>query len=120
MEEIRELNDAFAHTDLPEVLDALVDLVYVAISTAWLLNLPFDQAWQAVHAANMAKIRVENASQSKRKHAFDIVKPAGWQPPDHSNLLDKADLGLIKLRPQATQQLDLIDWINDQQKTGEK
>lgn len=72
---------------LAEALDALVDLVYVARGTAYLMGLDFDEAWRRVQDANMRKIRAERASDSKRDTKFDVVKPPGWSPPDHTDLV---------------------------------
>jgi predicted HAD superfamily Cof-like phosphohydrolase len=81
-EELREFSEAHAERDLAKCLDALVDLVYVAIGTAHIMGLPFDQAWEAVHTANMAKERATSSNQSKRGTQYDVIKPAGWTPPD--------------------------------------
>lgn len=63
-------------------LDALVDLSYVLHGTALFQGFcRFDQAFDTVHAANMAKVRAERPEQSKRGTAFDVVKPPGWSPP---------------------------------------
>lgn len=77
-EELKELEDAAAVHDMPGVADALVDLVYVAIGTALGLGIPFQAVWDEVHAANMRKVR----SDGNGRHETDVVKPAGWVPPD--------------------------------------
>ena len=67
-----------------KVLDALVDLVYVALGTAYLHGFgpqKFNEAWRRVHEKNMEKIRAPSADHSKRGSAFDVIKPAGWTPP---------------------------------------
>lgn len=89
-EEVDEFGEAVRNDDIVKAFDALIDAVYVAIGTAVIMNLPFEQGWNIVHSANMTKIRAKNASQSKRGTAFDVVKPEGWVPPDmmlHSLLL---------------------------------
>ena len=55
-EELLEYNEATIRGDLSGMLDALVDLVYVAIGTARLHGFPFDEAWDEVQRANMDKI----------------------------------------------------------------
>lgn len=67
--------------------DSLIDLVYVAIGTSYLHGVDFDEGWRRVHEANMKKVRVENASDSKRGSTYDVVKPRGWKPPDLSDLV---------------------------------
>lgn len=68
-------------------LDALVDLIYVAIGTAYLHGWDFNEAWRRVQAANMAKIRAERQEEGKRDATYDVVKPPGWTAPDHSDLV---------------------------------
>ena len=74
-----------------DALDALIDLVYVALGTAFLHRFPFNEGWARVQEANMAKVRASGADDplSKRKHAIDIVKPPGWTPPVLVDLLDE-------------------------------
>jgi predicted HAD superfamily Cof-like phosphohydrolase len=74
---------------LHQQLDALVDLTYVVLGAAYLQFGPtiFHEAWKRVQAANMAKVRAETADQSKRGSTFDVVKPEGWMPPDHHDLV---------------------------------
>ena len=86
-EEVDELNLAMVYEDLEDALDALVDIMYVVLGTAWMMNLPIMDAWDRVHAANMKKVRVENASESKRNSSYDLKKPDGWEPPDLSDLV---------------------------------
>ena len=73
-------------TDEEGALDALVDLCYVAMGTAHLAGLPFDEAWAEVQRANMAKERAtsEGDARSTRHHPLDVVKPSGWVAPDHA------------------------------------
>ena len=80
-EELQEYKDSIKDNNLEMQLDALVDLVYVAIGTAVLHGFDFDEAWNRVHAANMSKVRAVKASDSKRGTAYDVVKPQGWKPP---------------------------------------
>ena len=77
-----ELNEYVEATNLEGKLDALVDLVYVALGTAYLHGFDFITAWNRVHAANMAKVR--GASE---RSEYDIIKPEGWLPPDLSDLV---------------------------------
>jgi predicted HAD superfamily Cof-like phosphohydrolase len=81
-------NDAAFKPD--EAFDGLIDLVYVALGTAFLHGFPFDAGWLRVHEANMSKVRASGADdeRSTRKHSADIVKPEGWQKPVLSDLLN--------------------------------
>lgn len=78
LEELCEFNRAASQDDLAGMLDALVDLVYVAMGTAQLKRLPFNEAWVEVHRANMAKERGPTAA---RGHHLDVRKPKDWTPP---------------------------------------
>lgn len=73
--------------DHAKMFDALLDLVYVALGTAHLLGYPWEQGWNLVQAANMAKVRALRPEDSKRGSAWDVVKPPGWVAPDIESLL---------------------------------
>lgn len=73
---------------LEQMLDGLVDLVYVALGTAHLHGFDFNEAWRRVHEANMKKVRAERPEQSKRGTTFDVVKPPGWKPSSLRDLVD--------------------------------
>ena len=87
-EELKEYISATLANDLEGQLDALVDLVYVALGTAYLQGLPFQAAWDEVHRANMRKVKAgPNGEGSKRGSPHDVVKPAGWEGPNYSKIL---------------------------------
>lgn len=77
-EEIEELGQAYCNDDLVGVADALADLVYVALGTAHMMGIPFDDVFKVVHAANMQKQR----GMTKRGMVYDAVKPDGWVGPE--------------------------------------
>lgn len=69
--------------DLAKAADALIDLVYVAMGTAVMMGLPWQELWNEVQRANMEKVRARaDGADSKRGSALDVVKPPGWRPPD--------------------------------------
>lgn len=145
-EEFRELLRALANEDRAAILDALVDLAYVAGGYIWAINyprpwgihlenaskqiyvwpcigligacierveckvsyslselifhcyetaitmkLPFASAWDAVHAANMAK-RLPDGT-FIRNEAGKILKPPGWIAPDIESIVKAHDAG---------------------------
>jgi predicted HAD superfamily Cof-like phosphohydrolase len=49
----------------------------------------WDLLWNDVHRANMTKERALRAEQSKRGSTYDIIKPAGWVPPQSEELVQK-------------------------------
>ena len=112
-EELNEIEEGYAENDLAKVADGLVDLVYVALGTAQLHGLPWQELWDAVQRANMRKERClldhvfevnEGAvdlrkcgvcGQAKVKHSVrgnvnDVIKPEGWTPPDIVGVLSLA------------------------------
>jgi hypothetical protein len=56
-EELEEFKDGVREGDLAKCADALVDLVYVALGTAHLQGLPWDELFDEVQRANMTKER---------------------------------------------------------------
>jgi predicted HAD superfamily Cof-like phosphohydrolase len=88
-EELDEIKVAAANGDLEEYFDGLIDLIYVALGAAYLAKLPFEQGFLRVHKANMTKIRALRSEDSKRRSAYDIVKPAGFVAPTLSDLIRK-------------------------------
>ena len=81
---------------MENALDALIDLVYVALGTAQMHGFNFNEGWRRVHGANMVKVRAEKAEDSKRGTTFDVVKPEGWTPPSHADLVkDHAHLAEV-------------------------
>lgn len=77
-EELTEFTECAVAGDIVGTADALADIIYVALGTAYAMRLPFDDIWRAVHTANMQKVR----GSTKRGNAVDAMKPAGWQSPE--------------------------------------
>lgn len=77
-EELDELKEAVATGDMVGICDAMVDLVYVIKGTAVMMGLPWEQLWDAVHRANMAKINTGKSVD----HKIGIAKPEGWVGPE--------------------------------------
>ncbi len=89
-EELEEFEIGKGADDHAQMFDALLDLVYVAMGTAHLLGYPWQAGWEAVQAANMAKVRAAaDGSDSKRGSSYDVVKPLGWLPPDILAILER-------------------------------
>lgn len=77
-EELDEFAIAAGDANIVGLADALADLVYVALGTAYKMGLPFDDIWAAVHEANMRKV----SGQTKRGNRIDAMKPVGWVGPE--------------------------------------
>jgi len=91
-EELHEGMKAIDEGNAEEVVDALIDLIVVAVGTLDLYQVDSERAWKAVHDANMAK---EVGVKPGRPNPFglpDLVKPTGWQPPVHTQtgLIERA------------------------------
>jgi len=87
-EELIEYSKAVDEHDIEGQLDALVDLTYVVLGTAYLQGFDFQAAWDEVHSANMRKVKAgPNGEGSKRGSSHDVIKPEGWVGPDHSKII---------------------------------
>lgn len=89
-EELDEYAEGAEEGDLEKQLDAIIDLIYVALGTLLLQGMlpAFAPGWKRVQAANMAKVRTERAEDSKRGSTFDVTKPEGWKAPTHKDLIE--------------------------------
>jgi predicted HAD superfamily Cof-like phosphohydrolase len=87
LEEVKELVDAVSQNNLSKQADALIDIVYVAMGTAALMSLPWQQLWDDVHRANMNKERLTDPAKG---HKVGIGKPSDWVGPNTYYILNKA------------------------------
>ncbi len=88
-EEVKEYVDAARAKQLPEQLDALIDLIYIALGNLHLHGFSPEaiaEAWYRVHRANMSKERATDKNPGKYGSKIDIVKPPGWVAPNHTDL----------------------------------
>lgn len=82
-EEFTELQTARQNADAEEVVDALVDIVVIALGTLELAGVDTAQAWNEVHWANMTKIR--GAKPGRESDGWDLYKPLNWRAPSHAD-----------------------------------
>ncbi len=87
-EEVGELDDAIAATDLTGVADALADIVYIACGTADLLGIPFDAVFAEVHRANMSKLGPDGRPVFRADGK--VLKGPDYRPPDVAGVLAAA------------------------------
>jgi len=80
-EEILELADAFVERDLPSVVDAIADSIYVLLGTATAIGVDLEPIWNEVQKTNMAKVPGNNRCDGK------VLKPENWSPPNIKGLL---------------------------------
>jgi predicted HAD superfamily Cof-like phosphohydrolase len=84
-EELDELKTAVANQDKEETIDALLDLVYIAVGTAYMCGFDIQAHWDEIQRANISKER----GITKRNHGFDVKKPQDWVGPNHTEILAK-------------------------------
>jgi predicted HAD superfamily Cof-like phosphohydrolase len=70
-----------------DVVDAMIDLCVVAIGTLDLFQVDAYEAWDRVHAANMAKEVGIKPGRPNPLGLPDLIKPAGWVGPRHDDNL---------------------------------
>lgn len=86
-EELTELKESTSGDD---TVDALIDLVVVAIGTLDSFGVDSVEAWNRVYQANMSKEVGIKPSRPNPLGLPDLVKPSGWLAPSH-----KDNIGLL-------------------------
>lgn len=81
-EELREAREAATPEDL---VDAMIDLCVVAIGTLDALGVNSHEAWNRVHAANLAKEPGIKPTRPNPLGFPDLIKPPGWIAPTHAD-----------------------------------
>ena len=85
MEESEELITAHNDQDLEGCVDALIDVVYVALGTAKMMGVSTEQwnrCFHRVHEANMEKYPGDVTD-----HKVGVKKPVGWTAPNFNGIL---------------------------------
>lgn len=82
-EELDEFKEGKETRDMALMADSLIDLVYVIKGTAIEMGLPWEELWQDVQRANMAKV----TGMTKRGIKIDVMKPPGWVGPKTEAIL---------------------------------
>jgi thymidylate kinase len=91
-EELDEFKLAVDRRNTHDQLDALVDIVYIALGTAYLQGFDFNEAFRRVDLANKTKVLAstcESVSESKYNNPLDWVKPRYFTKPDLTDLVQK-------------------------------
>ena len=91
-EELDETKAAFESGDAKEMVDGLIDLCVIAIGTLDAFNADAQGAWEEVYNANMAKVVGVKPSRPNPLGLPDLIKPDGWQGPDHTGKVGYFDL----------------------------
>ena len=77
-EELEEFITGAIREDMVDAVDGLLDLIYVALGTLYMMGIKMPDVWDVVHAANMRKVR----GTTKRGNKIDAAKPEGWVGPE--------------------------------------
>jgi predicted HAD superfamily Cof-like phosphohydrolase len=96
-EELSETMAAVNNGDPEEIVDGLIDLCVFAIGTLDVFGVDANKAWNEIYEANMAK---KPGVKPGRPNPFglpDLLKPSGWQGPDHSDNHGQFDVAVDKL-----------------------
>ncbi len=89
IEEHLETVEALENGTLADIAGELVDKIYVAIGTALEYGLPLQNVWNAVHAANMAKLGPDG--KPLMREDGKIIKPEGWKRADIDSIVYRAE-----------------------------
>lgn len=90
VEELNEIKSSYEKKDLEEFCDGILDLVYVALGTLNLMNMPIAELWNDIQIRNMNKIRATADNLGKRGSTFDVIKGPGWTPPRTKDIIENA------------------------------
>jgi len=78
-EELREYREAVLEGELPAAVDAMVDLIYLAIGTVRAHGVDINPCWDLVQEANMKKLPGDNWK--------NTTKPDDWEAPDLAKVI---------------------------------
>jgi len=80
-DELDEAVDALEIESVPDLADAYIDIIYFALGGLVELGVDGGPLFEAVHAANMTKVKLPGVAK--------IAKPPGWTAPDIAALIAK-------------------------------
>ena len=80
LSEVMEILEACDAQDMAALADGYVDVQYFAVGGHVELGVDGAPLWNAVHAANMLKVKIPGIEK--------IAKPEGWTPPDIAALIE--------------------------------
>lgn len=79
-EEAEELEVACRDDDRVEMLDALLDIIVVAVGALHSLGVDAEGGWKEVMRSNFDKVDPTTGRVRKREDG-KVLKPVGWEPP---------------------------------------
>jgi len=88
-EELDELFTAIDNHEPDEVVDAFIDIIVIALGSLDAFDVNIKKAWKRVHHANMQKEIGVKDTRPNPLGLPDLVKPKGWQAPQHFDNIGK-------------------------------
>ena len=88
-EEVKELQDAIDANDKTEILDAIIDIIVVAIGAGHSMGFNLEKAFQEVMRTNWNKLQYDKNGKLKLRADGKILKPDGWQAPNFEMCMNK-------------------------------
>lgn len=85
IEELQELQLAHAEKDSENIVDALIDIIYIALGTLNTFEIDTQKAWDRVHFANMLKEKGKKEGRKNNLNFPDLKKPKDWRGPHHND-----------------------------------
>ena len=82
-EELREAIAAVDSNNNEEFVDAMIDIMVIAIGNLVLFDVDAQKAWDEVQRANMNKEVGVKPTRPNKLGLPDLVKPKGWKEPNH-------------------------------------
>ena len=87
-EELTELDNAVKQGNPVAQVDALMDLIYLAVGTLYLQGFNFKECWKEVHESNMTRMKVP---MGEGKHGTNIVKGDKFIEPNYVKFINNLD-----------------------------
>ena len=84
-EELHETLQAVNTGNSEEIVDGLIDLCVFAIGTLDVFGVDANKAWDEIYRANMDKKAGVKPGRPNPFGLPDLLKPAGWQGPNHED-----------------------------------
>jgi predicted HAD superfamily Cof-like phosphohydrolase len=84
-EEVQEFHEAISSNDLVGAIDALCDIIYVAIGAGITFGVDLSPFWDEVHRSNMSKTGASVLADGKA--AGKVIKGPNYSPPNLHRIL---------------------------------
>ena len=84
-EELHETLQAVNTGNSEEIVDGLIDLCVFAIGTLDVFGVDANKAWDEIYRANMDKKAGVKPGRPNPFGLPDLLKPGGWQGPNHED-----------------------------------